>query len=150
MVVIYLQDWRVRQGLTLKQAGEAVGRHLASIQKWERGGTSPTLREIELLAQAYGIHPAAFFFHPDGLGAEAGTDSEQMRAKIVATEPAAFWAKRNPSRAKELSDCLFVLEHVPATFVFHWLEMAKTLIVDQTQCYLRPKTAAFRRIRKRG
>jgi transcriptional regulator with XRE-family HTH domain len=148
-VAVYLQDWRVRQGFTLKQAGDAVGRHLSSIQKWENGGTSPTLREVELLAQAYGIHPATFFFHPDGTDIENEAKAIRMWAKISDAEPAAmFLADGNSTRAKELTVCLHVLECVPADFVFHWLEMAKALIVSKVKRYKRPKTDPSRRMRR--
>ena len=49
---------RTRYGWTQADLAESIGVDRARVGQWERGEVSPTLRTIELLADALGVGPA--------------------------------------------------------------------------------------------
>jgi len=52
---------RIKKGLTLKEAAERSGISETSIGKIERGETSPMVKTLEKMAEAYGCEIADFF-----------------------------------------------------------------------------------------
>lgn len=64
-MTLFLTEWRESAGLTLEQLGNKLGRHFTTVQKWEKGINGLDTRELERLAELYGVHPSALYFHPD-------------------------------------------------------------------------------------
>lgn len=52
---------RIKKGLTIKEAAERSGVSETSIGKIERGETSPMVKTLEKMAEAYGCEIADFF-----------------------------------------------------------------------------------------
>jgi hypothetical protein len=48
-------------GLTLVQAGAAIGKHWMTISKYERGLIDPPASVLVAFAALYGVHPGEFF-----------------------------------------------------------------------------------------
>lgn len=61
---ITLEAARVNAGLTQPQAAQAVGVSVATILKWEKGTTSPSIEKAIALAGLYGIPLDAINFCP--------------------------------------------------------------------------------------
>lgn len=124
--MLYLRAWRARADLTLKEVGKAVGRHLSAVAKWEDGSVSPTARELEALAASYGVHPGALFIHPGEWKKEAEIGSLEILAKAIGVPAVALLlADHDYSLARELSDCLKILQRASAEFKKLWLAMGK-------------------------
>ena len=96
---MYLRDWRTFTGLTLEQTGAKVGVHFSTIQNWETGVNAPGSEDLDRLAQAYGIHPLALFFHPD-----------------------------NPAKAELLSRAFNVVSEAQEGDVLPWLAMGERFL----------------------
>lgn len=80
-----LRKWRLFRGLTLEQVGNMVGVGPQAVHKWEVGKSPVDLDTIKLLAQVYGISPAALLHDPD-----AGELVERMQraSEVLRSLPA--------------------------------------------------------------
>lgn len=61
-----LREYRLREGLTLRELAELLGRHTATVQKYELGIALPTcevLARIEAVTQDQ-VRPASFVRKP--------------------------------------------------------------------------------------
>lgn len=70
-MTIHLRAWRKLTGLTLEQTANKLSLHLTTLQKWEKGSRAVDTGDLQRLADLYGVHPAALFFHPNDRGAAA-------------------------------------------------------------------------------
>lgn len=50
-----LKDLRVKKGLSLEQAGEAIGVSWQTVQQWENGKTAPKRTRLDKVASFYGV-----------------------------------------------------------------------------------------------
>ena len=61
---ITLEAARVNAGMTQPQAAQALGISVATLLKWEKGTTSPTIEKAIALAELYSIPLDAINFCP--------------------------------------------------------------------------------------
>jgi transcriptional regulator with XRE-family HTH domain len=89
--MVYLKEHRIRAGLTRAQVASAFGVLVPAIYKWENNITCPSLRDVERLAEIYGILPGEIFDRP---GQRARTADSIARilvfSKIKGLSPAAW------------------------------------------------------------
>lgn len=50
-----LRAWRLKKGLTLEEVAASIGRKHPTISRWERGKLPLTTRDLERLAEIYGV-----------------------------------------------------------------------------------------------
>src|SRR5262245_49811167 len=55
-MLIRLQEWRARRGLSIRQLADRAGVGFATVHRIEAGRISPTVRLLEKLAEALEIH----------------------------------------------------------------------------------------------
>jgi transcriptional regulator with XRE-family HTH domain len=78
---------RARQGarLTLEQAGDAVGKHRLTVQRYEVGKLEPSASVLAALATAYGVHPGDLFTTArPGVSADGVTRATRMVRAVPA------------------------------------------------------------------
>ena len=95
---------RIRAGLTIEAAAEAIGRDADALEAWESGTQSPTYRQLSDLAQRVYKRPIAVFFfpappHEESIVSEFRTLPEAEREQL---EPDTLFALRE-ARAWQLS-----------------------------------------------
>jgi transcriptional regulator with XRE-family HTH domain len=61
----HLRSWRSHKKLTLQFVADKIGSKVNTISGWETGKRTVDLDDIEKLAAAYGVHPAALLFAPN-------------------------------------------------------------------------------------
>ena len=126
---LHLREHRKRAGVTLVQAGAAVGVHASAVQKWERNVNAPTTRDLIRFAELYGIHPGAFFMAPDRSDVDERIDVLRVYGRLSDTHPAALLlAGEEPERrdqALRLTRCLTILERVPIEYAERWLAIGE-------------------------
>jgi transcriptional regulator with XRE-family HTH domain len=126
---LYLREYRVRAGLTLKELAERLEIHFTAIQKWETRVSSPTIPHLLNLAHIYEVHPAALFFDPSGIDPKRKIDALVTSAGIAGVNPAALLlAGEEPERrqrAEQLTRCLTILDQKPAEWAEHWLKLGE-------------------------
>ncbi len=99
-----LQWARVRAGLTVVDAAEAIGRSAEALEAWENGSETPTYRQLADLAQRVYRRPLAVFFFPsppteESIASEFRTLPDSERERL---EPDTLFALRD-ARAWQLS-----------------------------------------------
>jgi transcriptional regulator with XRE-family HTH domain len=105
----------------MKQAAEAVNRHLSAISKWEEGSVSPTARELEALAERYKVHPGLFFLDPAEFG-QTRSSSHAVRSVLIGVDPFAYaMAGEDREAAEFLTSCLRVYRSTPAEYSRSWI-----------------------------
>lgn len=62
----YLRAWRKAHGLTLEQLANRIGSKANTLSGWETGTRTLDLEDLQRLAAAYEVHPAALLFAPPG------------------------------------------------------------------------------------
>jgi transcriptional regulator with XRE-family HTH domain len=92
-MTLYLREWRDARGLSLDTAASHIGVHLSTLQKWEKGLRAPGPQDLERVAQVYGIHPAALFFHPDDKDKAARLTRAHALLDAMAPEMAEQWLR---------------------------------------------------------
>lgn len=90
---LYLKEWRDAHGLTLVQLGSRLGKHFTTIQKWESGGNAVDTNDMQRLADVYGVHPAALFFHPNEKSAAERLQKAHQILSDMTEEQAEHWLK---------------------------------------------------------
>lgn len=132
----YLKEYRVRAGVTLRQAAEYVGVQPPAVHKWERKVTSPTLRDIERIAELYGIDPESFFIDPHAV--MQGGDSIQrltLEAAVADVLPSALlFVGRDLTRideAKEVTHLLKLWNRLSESLRKYWLDVGENYSNDE-------------------
>lgn len=65
-VRLFIEKWRIKNGLTQEQLAERIGTTKGTISRWENGEREPPLGAIGALAEALGdIDPSELFHDPD-------------------------------------------------------------------------------------
>lgn len=141
----YLQEYRKRAGLTLKQAAAELNIVPQTVNKWEHGQNSPSIPDLFRLAKAYRIHPSAFFMAPDdphqsAMGADNSgrdvfdLDKIRAMAAVAGIHPTAFVLIDGDfsriDEAEEFSRMVKVFERLPQKFRDHWLKHGETYPID--------------------
>jgi transcriptional regulator with XRE-family HTH domain len=110
--------WREAAQLTQLEAAARLGRTASAIQKWESGANSPTMPDIERLADAYGVEPAVFFLSN---GSRAEAIGESVNIVIDANVFIALSKIKRDQIASQLRQCGEALADVPEDFAQHWI-----------------------------
>ena len=81
----FLRAWRKSRKLTLEQLANLIGSKVSTIQGWEVGTRDMDLKDLQKLAEFYGVPAAALLEAPPG-----SADMERLRraARIVRDAPA--------------------------------------------------------------
>lgn len=90
---IHLRAHRKSRGLRQSNVAEAIGVAFNTLSGWENGARTMDLKDLEKLAEFYGVHPAALLLAP-----EEGPKFEVMRkasglAEQMGPEAAADWIR---------------------------------------------------------
>jgi transcriptional regulator with XRE-family HTH domain len=126
---LYLREYRVRAGLSLKELARRLEIHFTAIQKWETRVSSPTIPHLINLAYIYEVHPAALFFDPSGSDQKRRVDALVIFAGIAGVSPAALLlAGEEPERrqrAEQLTRCLAILDRLHDDWAEHWIKIGE-------------------------
>jgi transcriptional regulator with XRE-family HTH domain len=128
---IYLQDYRDKAELTLRQAADRMGVSQTTIHKWEHEQNSPSVRDLIRLATIYSVPVTALFMAPNRpRRPDEVIDSVRALAAVAGIHPLAFILIDGDftrlDEGEQFTRMVQAFERLSPELREHWLKMGET------------------------
>jgi transcriptional regulator with XRE-family HTH domain len=127
----YLQEYRDKAKLTLRQAADRMGVSQTTIHKWEHEQNSPSVRDLIRLATVYGVPVTALFMAPNRpRRPDEAIDSVRALAAVVGIDPLAFILINGDltrlDEGEQFSRLVQAYKRLSPELREHWVKMGET------------------------